>query len=94
MTKILDINDNGPSAQLITVRSAPMQLLLNGTWSGATVTLEKLLDDGSWNAVREWTDNAYPIIETVGTGKYRMNTSGTPSIVCDVTFIEGTGSVK
>lgn len=71
---ISDINAAGASSEHINTRAGLFQLLLNGTWNGATVTLEREVD-GNWLAVGSYTDNAYDIIETVGFGKYRLNTT-------------------
>lgn len=89
MALISDINTAGASASIITAKSNLMQVLISGTWNGGTVSLEKKLPDDSWVAVQSWTDNAYDIVETVGSAQYRFNTiqgGSAPSLKCDVTF--------
>lgn len=86
MALINDINTAGASTQELIVSDSLMQILFSGTWADATVFLEKLLPDGTWAAVASFTADEYYIVETVGSGRYRLNTSGTPDIKADVTF--------
>lgn len=90
MALISEINTG--SSQVITARGGLMQVLISGTWNSATIPLQKNVD-GTWITVREYTEDAYEIIETVGSGQYRFGTptGGTPSVTCDVTF-DGPGS--
>ena len=92
MALITDINTSGASAQSIIANRGLMQVLISGTWSGATVALEKSVS-GSWVSVRNYTENAYEVIENVNSGEFRMTTAGTPSLVCDVTFAGPGGGV-
>lgn len=94
MALITDINTAGASAQTINARSNMMQVLVNGTWNGGTVALQKKLPDNSWVTVQEWTANGYDIVETIGSAKYRFFTTqggSAPDLKCDVTF-DGPGS--
>jgi hypothetical protein len=89
MALISDINTAGASGSILIARSSLMQVILNGTWNGATVQLQIQMEDDSWVTVREWTDNAFDTIETVGSAKYRMFTivPGTaPVLKCEVKF--------
>lgn len=93
MALIDDINVIGDSARIITAKGL-MGITLNGTWNAATVNLQKKID-GSWYTVKSYTDDANDIIESVGSGQYRFNTSGlsAPNIIADVTF-DGPGNGK
>lgn len=94
MALITDINTAGASAQIINARANMMQVLINGTWNGATVNLQKRISDGTWITVQSWTDNAYDVVETIGSATYRFNTThgaSAPDLKCDVTF-DGPGS--
>ena len=84
MTAITDINTSGASSQVITARGL-MGVTLNGTWNSATVSLQKKIG-GSWYTIKDYTANANDVIESVGSATYRFSTSGTPSIICEVTF--------
>jgi len=82
------------SALLITSRSSLMQIMLNGVWSGATVSLQ-LNVNGSWHTVKQFTENAYDIVETLGSSVYRFSTSGSPALTCEVSFDRsGIGQVQ
>ena len=94
MALITDINTAGDSALRITSRSSLMQIMLNGVWSGATVSLQ-LNVNGSWHTVKQYTENAYDIVETVGSSVYRFSTSGSPTLTCNVSFDRsGSGQVQ
>lgn len=89
MALITDINTAGASGFVITVRGGLMQIALVGTWNGGTVALQKRLSDDSFETVKEWTADAWPIIETVGSGTYQFFTTqggSAPVLKCDVTF--------
>jgi len=85
MALITDINTSGASALTIYAGPGLFQVLISGTWSGATVALEKNVG-GSWVSVRNYTEDAYEVVENVNTGSFRMTTAGSPSLVCDVIF--------
>ena len=89
MAMIPDINTSGDSAYTIHARGL-MGVTLNGTWSSAVVSLQKQID-GDWYTVKDYTDDANDVIESVGSATYRFSTSGTPTIICDVTF-DGPGN--
>jgi len=84
MALITDINSAGASAEIITAKGL-MGVTLNGSWNGATVSLQKLID-GSWYTIKDYTSNANDLVQSIGSATYRFSTSGTPSIICDVTF--------
>lgn len=81
---ITDINSAGASALTITARS-DMQILIAGTWAGATVSLQKYVNS-TWITVKDYTADAYDIVESIGSGVYRTFTTGSPTLICDVTF--------
>ncbi len=86
---ISDINTAGASGSVMVSTGGLIQILLNGTWNGGTVTVEKQISDGSWAAVASFTENDFYIIESVGSARYRTNTThaaSAPDLVCDVTF--------
>jgi hypothetical protein len=85
MALITDINTAGDSALRITSRSSRIQIFLNGDWNGSTISLQ-LNVAGSWYTVKEYDENSYDIVDVVGTVVYRFSTSGTPNIICDVSF--------
>lgn len=64
-------------------------MLINGTWNGGSVTVEKKIADDSWRAVATVTDNDFFMVESVGPALFRTNTvhgGSAPSLVCDVEF--------
>lgn len=86
---ISDINTAGASGDTIVSTGGLVQILLNGTWNGATVNIEKQIADDSWRTIASFTDNDFYIVESVGSAKYRTNTThdvSAPDLVCDVTF--------
>jgi hypothetical protein len=88
MAIITDINTAGASALTIKPRSKLMQVLLSGVWNGASVSVQKLVG-AEWVTVASYTDSAFDIIETVGSGTYRTNTivGGTaPVLVANIEF--------
>ncbi len=84
---IEDINTAGPSGSLITTRTKSMRISASGTWNGGSVLLEVKLPDDSWAPVQTWTDDAYDIVDVIGSGTFRTNTThggSAPDLVFDV----------
>jgi hypothetical protein len=93
MAVIPDINTAGASAYTINVKSPLMQVLLSGTFNGGTVSFQRQIG-ASWYTIASYTNSAYDIIETVGSGTYRTNTvhgGSPPVLVASVTFAHGNG---
>lgn len=96
---ISDINTAGASGQRIISTGGLIQISVSGTWNGGTVTLQRLLSDGTtWADVTSSTDDDYFIVESIGSAKYRTNTThggSAPVLVADVIFSSGnTGRVE
>lgn len=87
---ISDINTAGASGQVIHSEGGLIQVLLNGTWNGGTVTVEKYVEeDGTWRGIASFTDNDFYIIEAVTASRFRTNTThdaSAPVLVCEVEF--------
>lgn len=87
---ITDINTAGTSGLEIASSSDFMQILVNGTWNGGTVEIEKyVLGANAWFAIASFTANDYYLIETLGGGRFRTKTThggSAPVLTCDVTF--------
>jgi len=93
MSLITDINDEGISSFNILTLGGLMQVTIGGEWAGASVELQRKVGD-TYLTVKSYSENAFDIVESAGSGLYRFKTTGSPTIICDVSFDAGGGRVE